>query len=492
MSQLELSLILTDGGTQPRASLKPELIDEYAEAMTAGAKFPPAIVFSDGTSYWLADGFHRLEAAKKIGSPTIAVDIRPGNRRDAILHAVGANAIHGLRRSNADKRRAVLTLLGDPEWCQWSNSEIAKQCRVVEGLVRKLKEELSSYNTKIDQAYTRKCGVDEDTLREAQRRLEAQSQERTAQRQGTTYTISTNNIGKRNKSVGSTEKSAPTEASDEAKPTDETFASGDKTREQSSTKAGTKTLLPSENGNFVQNKAFARSYLSENSEVRLSENSEDRLLGSDRIHIPTSEGDKRFLEPDLKVTVPFEQIQVGDYVRVLPSQNGEFEEQWTGKTARVDQVTTDKLLRVDVEGHEEAKLLLSSECVERVAPEAVESGNDEPENGTADAIDRFSEERSEVVSKSKPEASDTSKEVLNERVRIISIEQENRPQVEEALQTFEVIFPGVRIEIEGRPGTLVTLFQQMQSNPTFTEEILRQAKLLTEYMREATGLTSAT
>jgi len=482
MSQLELSLILTDGGTQPRASLNPELIKEYAEAMTAGAKFPPAIVFSDGTSYWLADGFHRLEAAKKIGSPTIAVDIRPGNRRDAILHAVGANAIHGLRRSNADKRRAVLTLLSDSVWCQWSNSEIAKQCGVVEWLVRKLKEELSSCHTKIDQVYARKCGVDENTLREVQRRLEAQSQECTAQRQGTTYTISTNNIGKRSKSIGFTEES-PTEDS-EAKLTDRTFASADKTREQLSTKAGTKTLLQSENGNLGQNRAFARPYLSENSEVRSN--------GSDRIHVPTPERDKHFLEPNLKATVPSEQFQVGDYVRILPLQNGEIEEQWTSKTARVCQVTTDNLLQLDIEGHEEAKLLLSSECVERVAPEAVEIDNDQLENGTTEAIDQLSEKHSEVVFESKLEDSDTSKEVLNERVRIISIEQENSPQVEEALQTFEVIFPGARIEIEGRPGTLVTLFQQMQSNPTFAEEILRQAKLLTEYMREATGLTSAT
>jgi len=470
MSQIEISLILTNGGTQPRASLNSELIDEYAEAMSAGAKFPPAIVFYDGTSYWLADGFHRFEAAKKIGSQNIAVDIRQGTCRDAILHAVGANATHGLRRSNADKRRAVLKLLSDPEWCQWSNREVAKQCGVGEWLVRQLKEELSACNTQIDQAYIRKCGVDEDTLREAQRRLEAQSQERTAQRQGTTYTISTNNIGKRNKSVGSTGEPVPTE-DPEAKPTDETVASADKAREQLSTKAETKTLLPLENGNSVQNKAFARPYLSENSEVR--------LLDSDRVRVPTLERDKHLLEPDLKATVPSEQFRVGDYVHVLPSPNGKFEEQWAGKTARICQVTTDKLLQVDVEGHKEAKLLLSSECVERVAPETVEIGNERPGNENIEAIDRHSQEYSEVVFKSKPEASDVSKEVLKEHVRIISIEQEKHQQVEEVLQTFEVILPGARIEIEGHPSTLVTLFQQMQSNPTFAEEVLRQAQLLT-------------
>ncbi|EWY35857.1 hypothetical protein N825_32650 [Skermanella stibiiresistens SB22] len=40
----------------------------------------------------------------------------PGSRRDAVPHAVGANARHGLPRSNADKRDAVMILLKDPEW----------------------------------------------------------------------------------------------------------------------------------------------------------------------------------------------------------------------------------------------------------------------------------------------------------------------------------------------------------------------------------------
>jgi len=35
-----------------------------------------------------------------------------------LLYAVGSNATHGLRRSNADKRRAAQMLLEDPEWVQ--------------------------------------------------------------------------------------------------------------------------------------------------------------------------------------------------------------------------------------------------------------------------------------------------------------------------------------------------------------------------------------
>jgi hypothetical protein len=58
---------------------------------------------------------------------TIAADVRPGGQREAILHSVGANAKHGWRRSNEDKRKTVLTLLNDPEWAQWSDREIGRR-----------------------------------------------------------------------------------------------------------------------------------------------------------------------------------------------------------------------------------------------------------------------------------------------------------------------------------------------------------------------------
>ena len=135
-SRLPLSKSRRDGGTQPRAALDEVIIDEYAEAMREGAKFPPVDVFYDGQDHWLADGFHRIEAAESIGQPEFDVETHQGTRRDAVLFSVGVNAEHGLRRTNADKRRAVLTLLHDPEWSTWSNSVIARHCHVDEKTVR--------------------------------------------------------------------------------------------------------------------------------------------------------------------------------------------------------------------------------------------------------------------------------------------------------------------------------------------------------------------
>jgi transposase-like protein len=107
--------------------------------------FPPITVFWDGTKNWLADGFHRYRAHQKIEAVTIRAQVLEGTLKDAILHSVGANATHGLRRSNEDKRRAVRTLLDDVEWQQWSESEIAKRCGVSRGLVSGVKKELEEH-----------------------------------------------------------------------------------------------------------------------------------------------------------------------------------------------------------------------------------------------------------------------------------------------------------------------------------------------------------
>jgi hypothetical protein len=127
---IELSKIRIDGCTQPRAELNQATVDEYAEAIKTGAQLPPVTLFYDGVNYWLADGFHRYFGAKAAGRTTIHEDITPGTLREAILYSLSANSKHGLRRSNADKRRAVQTLLDDAEWGAWSDNELARRCAV--------------------------------------------------------------------------------------------------------------------------------------------------------------------------------------------------------------------------------------------------------------------------------------------------------------------------------------------------------------------------
>jgi hypothetical protein len=141
---VSLDQIQSDGTTQLRAvGVDPSVVVDYAEAMAAGTVFPPIIVFHDGANYWPADGFHRIDAAKRINRKIITADIREGGQRDALLFAASANAAHGLRRSQADKRQSVETLLRDPEWSSWSDREIGKACAVDHKTVGKIRRELT-------------------------------------------------------------------------------------------------------------------------------------------------------------------------------------------------------------------------------------------------------------------------------------------------------------------------------------------------------------
>lgn len=132
-------------GTQVRRFLDPKMIEAYTEDMQAGAVFPAIIVFAEKGSerYVLADGFHRLAAAKAAGRDEIACEVHEGRAHDALKYALGANDAHGFRRSNRDKRNAVEIALKDPEWSQWSATDVAALCRVSDNFVRKVREELT-------------------------------------------------------------------------------------------------------------------------------------------------------------------------------------------------------------------------------------------------------------------------------------------------------------------------------------------------------------
>jgi hypothetical protein len=123
-----VTIALADLTLDPELACRAEGVDaatveEYAEAMKAGAAFPAVVVFQDGKSSWLADGWHRCAAAELAGLTELPADVRQGGRREALLHAAGANAAHGLRRTRADVQRAIAALL--EAFPKWSDRKIA-------------------------------------------------------------------------------------------------------------------------------------------------------------------------------------------------------------------------------------------------------------------------------------------------------------------------------------------------------------------------------
>lgn len=135
---LKLDQIRMDGDTQSRVSIHEATVAEYAECLTEGVELPPVVVFFDGVSHWVGDGFHRLLANRRIGAVTLNADVRPGTVREAKMYAFGANQAHGLRRTNADKHKAVagmLELVGE-----WSDRAIARHVGVSDKTVASLRK----------------------------------------------------------------------------------------------------------------------------------------------------------------------------------------------------------------------------------------------------------------------------------------------------------------------------------------------------------------
>lgn len=138
---IALASIQRDTSIQTRAEINMETVNSYAEAMTDGAEFPPVVLFGTEGKCWIGDGWHRVMASEQIGAMDIPAEVRAGGRVDALKHALGANAIHGQRRTNADKRRCVE--LAVKEFASLSSRAIAELCGVSVDTVCRHREPLS-------------------------------------------------------------------------------------------------------------------------------------------------------------------------------------------------------------------------------------------------------------------------------------------------------------------------------------------------------------
>ena len=111
MASVKISDIAVTTETQVREKICQKTVDEYAQAMQDGTNFPPIELIDEGLFYFIADGHHRYEAAKKLGQESIEANVKQGNLRDALLIGLSENNKHGLRLSIGDRRRMVSILL---------------------------------------------------------------------------------------------------------------------------------------------------------------------------------------------------------------------------------------------------------------------------------------------------------------------------------------------------------------------------------------------
>lgn len=146
--KISLSKIDIEQSVQVRAAIHGETVDRYAEHLqTPGAvPLPPIVVFGPDSRgfYFLSEGWHRYEAHKKAKRTTILATVKEGGWKEALEHALGSNATHGLPRSNKDKRRVVeLALI---HWATKSDQMIADTCAVTRVFVLGVRKELQPVN----------------------------------------------------------------------------------------------------------------------------------------------------------------------------------------------------------------------------------------------------------------------------------------------------------------------------------------------------------
>lgn len=133
---------------QSRANqaLNAEAVDEYAERYKAGEPMGPIQVCGQRhIGLFVVDGHHRFAAMKKAGfGPTTEIEVEVLDSRcdPAVVrwNAAGSNTSHGIRRTRADKRKAVEMVLRD--FPMESDVKIASHCGVTRRFVYQMRDEM--------------------------------------------------------------------------------------------------------------------------------------------------------------------------------------------------------------------------------------------------------------------------------------------------------------------------------------------------------------
>lgn len=165
IKKLPLDEIILDERCQARADVDHDAVQEYRSAYEAGTELPPIRVFLVSGKAYLVDGFHRLPAALNAGKRWLRCEIvGEGTIDQAIWHASAVNQSHGVRRTNADKRRAVRIALQTEIGMEQSSRVIAEHVGVSHVFVERVRDEIEAEQRSARQ-------VETDTTSEARKRI---------------------------------------------------------------------------------------------------------------------------------------------------------------------------------------------------------------------------------------------------------------------------------------------------------------------------------
>lgn len=130
MPKLTIREIKIDPTVQIRRGNREDTVRRYMEAFE---QLPPVTVFKTPEGLLLADGFHRVAAAERLGLRAIEAEIRKGTREDALEFAVVGN-IKNADPLNEEERDAGIRRLKQLH-DDWSQQKIAKVMSVSQATV---------------------------------------------------------------------------------------------------------------------------------------------------------------------------------------------------------------------------------------------------------------------------------------------------------------------------------------------------------------------
>lgn len=135
--------VRADDRVKVRVRKSNERIDQLVALYEQGTQLPSLVVVQEGDIYWLADGFHRLAARKRLNYPFVSCDVYPGTLDTAAHLAATANRDgeeKSMQMEPADKKKAAQLLLR--HYPSWSNPRIAEKVGLTDKTVESLREEV--------------------------------------------------------------------------------------------------------------------------------------------------------------------------------------------------------------------------------------------------------------------------------------------------------------------------------------------------------------
>jgi hypothetical protein len=117
---------------QVRVRLDPHLVSQYEqifrEVPEEQCTCPPISVYLHNGSYVVADGFHRVTAARRAGRTSLNAYVRNGTMEEAWMYGMEQNLRYGMQYSREDKQKIVTWFLDHPRYGSYSSRDIAALC----------------------------------------------------------------------------------------------------------------------------------------------------------------------------------------------------------------------------------------------------------------------------------------------------------------------------------------------------------------------------